>query len=75
MQGVTVVLLCLKKKPVIRYESMSPMAKELGVETRVCLNFVYPNHVSSVPQHRMQSEASLCNPRPTPVAPLLPILD
>ena len=36
MQGITAVLLSLKKKPVIRYESMSPMAKKLGVEIQVC---------------------------------------
>lgn len=36
MQGVTAVLLSLKKKPVIRYEKSSPMAKKLGVEIQVC---------------------------------------
>ena len=35
MQGVTAVLLSLRKKPVIRYEKMSPMAKKLGVEIQV----------------------------------------
>lgn len=35
MQGITSVLLSLKKKPIIRYEKMSPMAKKLGVEIQV----------------------------------------
>lgn len=35
MQGITAVLLSLKKKPVIRYEKMSPMAKKLGIEIQV----------------------------------------
>jgi hypothetical protein len=35
MQGITAVLLSLKKKPVIRYEKMSPMAKKLGLEIQV----------------------------------------
>jgi hypothetical protein len=48
VQGITAVLLSLKKKPVIRYESMSPMAKKLGVEIQVCLKLMHPNHVLSV---------------------------
>ncbi|KAF8158372.1 Sec1 family-domain-containing protein [Crassisporium funariophilum] len=59
MQGITAVLLSLKKKPVIRYERMSPMAKKLGVEI----------------QHRIQSEAALFDFRLTQVPPLLLILD
>ncbi|TFY69920.1 hypothetical protein EVJ58_g126 [Rhodofomes roseus] len=59
VQGVTAVLLSLKKKPVIRYERSSPMAKKLGVEI----------------QHRMQSESSLFDFRLTQVPPLLLILD
>ncbi|KAH9936618.1 Sec1-like protein [Fomitopsis serialis] len=59
VQGVTSVLLSLKKKPVIRYERSSPMAKKLGVEI----------------QHRMQSESSLFDFRLTQVPPLLLILD
>lgn len=35
VQGVLAVLLSLKKKPVIRYEKSSPMAKKLGVEIQV----------------------------------------
>ena len=35
VQGVTAALLSLKKKPVIRYEKSSPMAKKLGVEVQV----------------------------------------
>ena len=41
MQGITAVLLSLRKKPVIRYEKMSPMAKKLGVEIQVSMNHVY----------------------------------
>lgn len=48
MQGITAVLLSLKKKPVIRYESMSPMAKKLGVEIQVRPNLVTPNHILSI---------------------------
>ena len=40
VQGVTAVLLSLKKKPVIRYEKSSPMAKKLGVEVQVGLALV-----------------------------------
>ena len=36
VQGITAVLLSLKKKPVIRYEKSSAMAKKLGVEIQVC---------------------------------------
>ena len=42
VQGVTAVLLSLKKKPVIRYEKSSPMAKKLGVEIQVsgvCMSY------------------------------------
>ncbi|KAF9483372.1 Sec1-like protein [Pholiota conissans] len=59
MQTITAVLLSLKKKPVIRYEKMSPMAKKLGIEI----------------QHRIKSESSLFDFRPTQVPPLLLILD
>ncbi|TBU47418.1 Sec1-like protein [Dichomitus squalens] len=59
VQGVTAVLLSLKKKPVIRYEKSSPMAKKLGVEI----------------QHRVQSEQQLFDFRLTQVPPLLLILD
>lgn len=35
VQGITAVLLSLKKKPVIRYEKMSGMAKKLAAEVQV----------------------------------------
>jgi hypothetical protein len=35
IEGITAVLLSLKKKPVIRYEKMSGMAKKLAVEVQV----------------------------------------
>ncbi|KAI0712517.1 vacuolar protein sorting-associated protein 45 [Earliella scabrosa] len=59
VQGITAVLLSLKKKPVIRYEKSSPMAKKLGAEI----------------QHRIQSESQLFDFRLTQVPPLLLILD
>ncbi|EKM51743.1 uncharacterized protein PHACADRAFT_262057 [Phanerochaete carnosa HHB-10118-sp] len=59
VQGLLAVLLSLKKKPVIRYEKSSPMAKKLGVEV----------------QHRIQAESSLFDFRGTQVPPLLLILD
>ncbi|KAI0753897.1 Sec1-like protein [Irpex lacteus] len=59
VQGLIAVLLSLKKKPVIRYEKSSPMAKKLGVEV----------------QHRIQTESSLFDFRGTQVPPLLLILD
>jgi endoplasmic reticulum-Golgi intermediate compartment protein 3 len=36
IQGINAVLLSLKKKPVIRYEKMSTMAKKLASEVQVC---------------------------------------
>lgn len=36
VQGILAVLLSLKKKPVIRYEKMSHMAKKLAGEINVC---------------------------------------
>ncbi|KAF7985600.1 hypothetical protein HWV62_3903 [Athelia sp. TMB] len=59
VRGITAVLLSLKKKPVIRYERMSGMAKKLGVEI----------------QHRIQTESTLFDFRLTQVPPLLLILD
>ncbi|KAJ3932518.1 MAG: Sec1 family-domain-containing protein [Lentinula lateritia] len=59
VQGITAVLLSLKKKPLIRYEKMSGMAKKLAVEI----------------QHRMHSESVLFDFRPTQIPPLLLILD
>jgi len=59
IQGVIGVLLSLKKKPIIRYERMSGMAKKLGSEIL----------------HRIQSEAALFDFRLTQVPPLLLILD
>ena len=43
MQGVTAVLLSLRKKPIIRYEKMSPMAKKLGVEIQVSTVPIFVN--------------------------------
>ena len=40
MQGIIAVLLSLKKRPVIRYEKTSSMAKKLGVEVQVGLALV-----------------------------------
>lgn len=47
VQGITAVLLSLKKKPLIRYEKMSGMAKKLAVEVQVrvfscrCTRYVF----------------------------------
>ncbi|KAJ3812790.1 Sec1 family-domain-containing protein [Lentinula lateritia] len=59
VQGITAVLLSLKKKPLIRYEKMSGMAKKLAAEI----------------QHRIHSESVLFDFRPTQIPPLLLILD
>jgi len=59
VQGIMAVLLSLKKKPVIRYERMSPMGKKLGQEIL----------------HRIQTESSLFDFRLTQTPPLLLILD
>ncbi|RXW22499.1 hypothetical protein EST38_g3391 [Candolleomyces aberdarensis] len=59
VEGITALLLSLKKKPVIRYERMSGMAKKLATEI----------------QHRIQAESSLFDFRLTQVPPLLLILD
>ncbi|KAJ6585117.1 Sec1 family-domain-containing protein [Mycena capillaripes] len=59
VQGISAVLLSLKKKPIIRYEKMSGMAKKLAVEMH----------------HRIQSESTLFDFRLTQVPPLLLILD
>ncbi|KDQ25565.1 hypothetical protein PLEOSDRAFT_1057855 [Pleurotus ostreatus PC15] len=59
VHGIGAVLLSLKKKPIIRYEKSSGMARKLAVEI----------------QHRLQSEASLYDFRLTQVPPLLLILD
>ena len=36
VQGITAALLSLRKRPVIRFEKMSGMAKKLAVEIQVC---------------------------------------
>ncbi|PVG02686.1 putative vacuolar protein sorting protein VpsB [Serendipita vermifera] len=59
VQGILAVLLSLKKRPVIRYERMSGMAKKLGGEVL----------------HRIQTEQTLFDFRLTQVSPLLLILD
>ncbi|KAJ7147096.1 Sec1 family-domain-containing protein [Mycena crocata] len=59
VQGISAVLLSLKKKPIIRYEKMSGMAKKLALEMH----------------HRIQNESTLFDFRLTQVPPLLLILD
>ncbi|KZW00541.1 Sec1-like protein [Exidia glandulosa HHB12029] len=59
VQGITAVLLSLKKKPVIRYERMSAMARKLAIEV---------NHV-------INSETALFDFRLSQVPPLLLIVD
>ena len=76
MQGITAVLLSLRKKPIIRYEKMSPMAKKLGVEIQVSLFMIYSEtHAHHTLQHRIKSESALFDFRLTQVPPLLLILD
>ncbi|KAF8501044.1 Sec1 family-domain-containing protein [Russula emetica] len=59
VQGLVAVMLSLKKKPVIRYEKMSSMARKLANEL----------------QNRIQAESQLFDFRLTQVPPLLLILD
>ena len=59
-QGLVAVLLSLKKRPLIRYERMSGMARRLGEEIVYQMN---------------QSQQSLFDMRRSDVAPLLLILD
>ncbi|KAI9510581.1 Sec1 family-domain-containing protein [Russula earlei] len=59
VQGLIAVMLSLKKKPVIRYEKMSAMARKLAVELH----------------SRIQAESQLFDFRLTQVPPLLLILD
>ncbi|CAI2168165.1 1767_t:CDS:10 [Funneliformis geosporum] len=59
VEGVLAVLLSLKKKPLIRYEKMSVMAKELATEVL----------------HNIQSEGQLFDFRRTDTPPILLILD
>ncbi|PWZ01629.1 putative vacuolar protein sorting protein VpsB [Testicularia cyperi] len=60
IKGLTALLLSLKKRPVIRYERMSALAKRLGDEIHHEIN---------------NSQAGLFDFRRTDVAPLLLILD
>ncbi|KAI0304470.1 Sec1 family-domain-containing protein [Multifurca ochricompacta] len=59
IQGLIAVMLSLKKKPVIRYEKMSAMARKLAVELH----------------NRIQAESQLFDFRLTQIPPLLLILD
>lgn len=59
VQGITAALLSLKKKPIIRYERMSAMARKLAVEV---------NHV-------VNNETALFDFRLSQVPPLLLIVD
>ena len=59
VEGLTAVLLSLKKRPVVRYERMSGMARKLGQEVL----------------YQMNSQPDLWDFRKTATAPLLLILD
>ncbi|CAD6575298.1 MAG: vacuolar protein sorting-associated protein 45 [Cyphobasidiales sp. Tagirdzhanova-0007] len=59
VDGVVALLLSLKKKPIIRYERMSNMARKLGQEV----------------QYVMSSEPALFDFRPSATQPVLLILD
>lgn len=58
VQGLTAVLLSLKKKPVIRYEKSSPMARKLGVEIQVYFHSFESARLSSTVNSRMRVLAS-----------------
>jgi hypothetical protein len=76
VQGITAVMLSLKKKPIIRYEKMSSMAKKLAVEIQVRLvDLGFALNSPCYSQHRVQSESALFDFRLTQVPPLLLILD
>ena len=75
VQGIIAVLLSLKKKPIIRYERMSSLAKKLGGEVLVRFLLFASLFFLIGPQHRMQSEAALFDFRLTQMPPLLLILD
>lgn len=59
IDGLTALLLSLKKKPIIRYEKMSSMARKLGQEL----------------QYQFSAESQLFDFRPSATPPLLLILD
>ncbi|ORY76290.1 Sec1-like protein [Leucosporidium creatinivorum] len=59
IEGLTALLLSLKKRPIIRYERMSPMAKKLGQEVL----------------YQMNNQTELWEFRKAATAPLLLILD
>lgn len=59
VQGLIAVMLSLRKKPIVRYEKMSSMARKLAVEFH----------------SRVQAESQLFDFRSTQVPPLLLILD
>lgn len=59
-QGIIAVLLSLKKKPIIRYERMSGMAKKLGTEIHVCvLHNLYRLNSSFTHKHRTGYKVNL----------------
>lgn len=59
VEGLTAVLLSLKKRPIVRYERMSGMARKLGQEVL----------------YQMNNQPELWDFRKTATAPLLLILD
>ena len=46
VQGLIAVLLSLRKKPIIRYERMSPMAKKLSAQVHVSAHSFFSLSVS-----------------------------
>lgn len=69
------VLLSLRKKPIIRYERMSGMAKKLAAQLHVSVRIFFLICLMIFVQHRIQSESSLFDFRLAQVPPLLLILD
>lgn len=58
MQGLVAVMLSLKKKPVIRYEKMSPMARKLASELQVQF-FAFQIDLPRLTHPRVASKPSL----------------
>ena len=82
VQGIIAALLSLKKKPIIRYESVSAMGKRLAQEIQVIRwwrhIFMYKElHLTMglAIQYQIQQEGQLFDFRKTDTPPVLLILD
>ncbi|KAI9465550.1 Sec1-like protein [Lactarius psammicola] len=66
LYGLIAVMLSLKKKPIVRYEKMSGMARKLAVEFHVRLSALFTEHLYSVPPLLL-----ILDRRNDPVTPML----